>query len=307
MSEEKNILTAEEADRLLGAADGTAALLFLYIRRNGGFAPAAAARELKRTEAEIVLAAKTLRRLGLLEPLRAPEEKREIPEYTAEDIARRAQQDRGFTGIVSEAEHALGRVLSSNDLRLLFGMYDHLGLPPEVIMLLLHHCVEEYQERNGAGRMPTMRYVEKEAWYWAEQEILDLDAAEEHLRLEKQRRELVGQVKEAMQIRGRELTVTERKYIENWIAMGYGPDALAVAYDRTVLSTGKLAWKYMDRIVQSWNEKRLYTPGEIEKGDVRAAQGARRPAAAPAQSDRDDKDKMERLRRVAERLNGREG
>ena len=304
MSEIKNILTAEEADRLLGAADGTAALLYIYILRNGGFAPAAAARELKRAEPEIVLAAKTLRRLGLLAPPQAPEEKREIPEYTAEDIARRAQEDRAFTGIVSEAERTLGRVLSSNDLRLLFGLYDHLGLPAEVIMLLLHHCVEEFQERSGAGRMPTMRYVEKEGWYWAQQEIMDLDAAEEHIRQEKQRRETVEQVKDVLQIRGRELTVTERRYVESWIALGFGPDALAVAYDRTVLSTGKLVWRYMDRIVQSWNEKKLYTPEEIEKGDMRAAQTARRPAAAPAQSDRD---KMERLRRIAEHLNGREG
>ena len=126
MSEEKSILTAEEADRLLGAADGTAALLYLYIRRNGGFAPAAAARELKREEAEIVLAAKTLRRLGLLEQPQPPAEKREIPEYTADDIARRAVGDSGFTGIVSEAERTLGRVLSSNDLRVLFGLYDYL-------------------------------------------------------------------------------------------------------------------------------------------------------------------------------------
>ncbi len=303
MSEGKSILSAEEADRLLGAADGTAALLYIYILRNGGFAPAAAARELKCGEPELLLAAKTLRRLGLLSQPQHPAETREIPEYTAEDIARRAQLDRGFTDVVSEAERTLGRVLSSNDLRLLFGLYDHLGLPADVIMLLLHHCVEEFQERSGAGRMPTMRYIEKEGWYWADQEILDLDSAEEHLRRERQRRETAEQVKETLQIRGRALTASERRYVESWIALGYGPDALAIAYDRTVLSTGKLAWKYMDRIVHSWNEKKLYTPEEIEKGDARAAQSARRPAAAPEQSDRD---KLARMRRIAEQLSGRE-
>ena len=304
MSEEKSILTAEEADRLLGAADGTAALLYLYIRRNGGFAPAAAARELKREEAEIVLAAKTLRRLGLLEQPQPPAEKREIPEYTADDIARRAVGDSGFTGIVSEAERTLGRVLSSNDLRVLFGLYDYLGLPAEVVMLLLHHCVETYQERHGAGRMPTIRYVEKEGWFWSQQGVLDLDAAEEHVRQEKQRHELTEQVKDVLQIRGRDLTATEQGYIENWLALGFGPDALAVAYDRTVTSTGKLAWRYMDRIVRSWDEKGLYTPEEIEKGDRRQGPAARRTAEETKQS---DAKKMEQMRKLAEHLNSREG
>ena len=251
MSEEKCILTAAEADRLLGAADGTAALLYLYLRRNGGYTPATAAKELKCPEAEIVLAAKKLRQLGLLEPLQAPPENREIPEYTAADIARRAGTDTEFAGVVSEAERTLGRVLNSNDLRLLLGLYDHLGLPAEVIMLLLHHCVETYQARSGAGRMPTMRMVEKEGWYWAEQEIVTLESAEEHIAAQRQRARRVEQVMDVLQIRGRELTATERRYVEDWLTLGYGPEALAIAYDRTVLSTGKLAWKYMDRIVHS--------------------------------------------------------
>ena len=306
MSEEKYILTAEEADRLLGAADGTAALLYLYIRRNGGYAPAGAARELKCPETEIVLAAKKLRQLGLLEPLQTPPETREIPEYTGEDIVRRAAADAEFAGVVSEAERTLGRVLSSNDLRLLLGLYDHLGLPAEVIMLLLHHCVETYQARSGAGRMPTMRYVEKEGWYWAEQEIMTLESAEEHLAAEKQRAERTEQVKELLQIRGRALTATERRYVEDWIALGFGPEALAIAYDRTVVSTGRLVWKYMDRIVRSWSEKRLFTPEEIETGDARVSAAARRTAGEPERRETDS-EKLERLRRMAEHLNGGEG
>ena len=306
MSEETLILTAAEADRLLGAADGTAALLYLYIRRNGGYTPAGAARELNCAETGIVLAAKKLRQLGLLEPLQTPAENRETPEYTAEDIVRRAGTDKDFAAVVSEAERTLGRVLSSNDLRLLFGLYDHLGLPAEIIVLLLHHCVETYQERSGAGRMPTMRYVEKEGWYWADQEILTLEAAEEHILREKKKQETAEQVKRVLQIRGRELTATERRYVENWIALGYGPETLAIAYDRTVLSTGKLVWKYMDRIVQSWNEKRLYTPEEIETGDARTAPAARKPAAVPEHTESDG-DRLERLRRIAEHLNGGEG
>ena len=193
MNEEKKLLSAEAADRLLACADGTAALLYLHILRSGTFSLTTAARVLKRSETEVALAADSLRRLGLMERRETPLHTQEIPEYDAEDIVGRAETDGAFSALVSEALRALGRTLNSNDLRLLFGIYDHLGLPADVIMVLLHHCIEVYQTRSGVGRMPTMRYIEKEGWYWAEQEILDLDAAEEHIRREKQKAEALEQ------------------------------------------------------------------------------------------------------------------
>ena len=304
MNEEKKLLSAEEADKLLACADGTAALLYLHILRVGSFSLTSAAGALNRSETEVALAADRLRRLGMMDRFqknRLPE--KEIPEYTPEDIVHRTDADHTFSGIVEEAERALGRVLSSNDLRVLFGIYDHLGLPADVIMLLLHHCVEEYQAQRGAGRIPTMRYIEKEAWFWAEREILTLDAAEEHILREKQRHEAIGRVKEVLQIRDRELTETERGYVESWLELGYGPEALAIAYDRTVSSTNKLAWKYMDRIVQSWNEKQLYTPAEIEAGDAR-----RSPNKKPVEvSGSSNSEKLAQMQKMYDYLKNKEG
>ena len=302
MNEEKTLLSAAEADRLLACADGVAALLYLHILRSGRFSLTAAAKVLRRSEAETALAADTLRRLGLLPGPEQPLVPQELPEITAEDIVARAETDSAFQGLVCEAEKALGRVLSSHDLQVLFGIYDHLGLPADVIMLLLHHCIEEYQERSGPGRMPTMRYIEKEGWHWAEQEILNLDAAEEHLQRHKQRREAAEQVREALQIRGRALTPTERKYVEDWLSMGFGAEAIAIAYDRTVSRTGKLAWKYMDSIVRSWNEKHLFTPEEIEAKD--SPQRGKASAASGAQN---SKKQIDDLRKFYENMTGRSG
>ena len=267
MNEETRLLSAEAADKLLASADGRAALLYLHILRSGGFSLTAAARVLRCTEAETALAADTLRRLGLLPKPQAPLPSAELPPVRAEDIVARAATDSAFKGLVCEAEKALGRVLSSHDLEVLFGIYDHLGLPADVIMLLMHHCIEEYQSRSGPGRMPTMRYIEKEGWFWAEQEILNLDAAEAHLQLHRRRKEAAAQVKDALQIRGRELTATERNYVESWLALGFDAEAVAIAYDRTVSRTGRLAWKYMDSILRSWSQKGLMTPEAIESGD----------------------------------------
>ena len=289
-----------DLDKLLGHCDGNAALLYLHILRAGDFSSIIqAARELKCTETELLAAAGTLRALGLLDDAARAAARDEMPEYTAGDVARRAGTDPAFEAVVAEAEAALGRVLSSNDLKLLFGIYDYWGLQADVIMELLYHCVEKYQLSHGAGRTPTMRYVEKEAQFWARNEITTPDAVDEYIRREKEKQALAEQVKEVLQIRGRELTAGEAKYIDGWLSLGFGPEVLAIAYDRTVLSTGKLAWKYMDRIVRSWDEKRLYTPEAIEAGDARRVS-----VPANAQPQRSDNEKLAAMRRMYEHMRG---
>ena len=54
MNEDKALLTAGEADKLLASADGTAALLYLHILRAGGFSLTEAARVLRRSESDVV-------------------------------------------------------------------------------------------------------------------------------------------------------------------------------------------------------------------------------------------------------------
>ena len=44
----------------------------------------------------------------------------------------------------------------------LLGLYDFLGLPAEVILLLVNHCVQTFRVRYGEGRRPTLRQIEKE-------------------------------------------------------------------------------------------------------------------------------------------------
>lgn len=209
-------------------------------------------------------------------------------------MVRRSESDPAFTGVLTETEAILGRTLSGADMKTLFGVYDHLGLPPEVILLLLHHCVEDYREKYGPGRVPPMRWVEKEAYAWANRELMTLDAAEDYLRELRRRRDASERLKRALGIRDRELTPSERKYLESWLDLGFPPEALELAYDRTVIGTGSLKWAYMNKIVLSWDAKGLHSVDEIEKGD-----GPRRPSRSGPGGGGDD---AERMRRAYEKL-----
>ena len=295
-----NSISSAIADKLISAHDGDVALLYIYMVRRGGHDLDAAARDLCRTMSEISAAAEKLQRMGLMPDGAAPakaaakEEKLpppdEIPQYRSEDIVRRCKENGEFAVVVAEAQTALTHTLSSVEMKTLFGIYDYLALPPEVIMMLINYCVARCREQSTPDhpRRPSMRNIEKEAYNWVHQEILTLDQAEDYIRRQRERRDALGRAKAAVGVHGRELTPTETKYLSAWLDMGFDEDALAIGYDRTITNTGALKWSYMNKIMQSWHEKGLHSAEEIESGDPR-----RRPQQSAAQGKAIDMDELQ--------------
>ncbi len=291
-----------DADKLLSLGNGSAALLYLYALRSGGsFSLSEAAIVLQRTENEIQTAAELLGSAGLFcqagHHVPSPLPADELPEYSASDILARTSENGEFKAIVEETQRIMGRTLTGADLKLLFGMYDHLRLPTEVIFMLIHHCVEDTHQRLGPSALPSMRTIEKEAYVWYNREILTLERAEEFLQQKRRRGTALSEIKRVLQINGRNLSTTERKYVESWLDMGFSIDAIALAYDKTVVKTGSLAWRYMNSILANWHEKGLHTADDAEAGDSRSyARVAARPSSQGSASGfRDDAELMRKI------------
>ncbi len=297
----KNLISPAVADRLIAAHEGDLALLYLFIERTGSHDLEHAAGELCRTLREMQAAYEKLTRMGLVregESCVIPQQKKpekkllpadELPEYTAEDIVRRTQGDSAFQAVLHEAERIFGKRLSTPDLKKLYAIYDHYGLPAEVLMVMMNYCVD-----SSANRLPTLRYMEHEACNWANREILTLEQAEEYIGFSKQRREESGKVASALGIVGRKLSPTEAKYISAWLDMGFKLEVIELAFDRTVTNTGGLKWGYMNKILESWKEKGLFGVAEIEEKDSR-----RRTQAKPGKEQPID---MDRLKAVLDKI-----
>jgi DnaD/phage-associated family protein len=277
-------ISAEEADKLLALGSGDAALLYLWLlRHDGRFDRELAGRELK-TSLPLQTALAQLRSAGLVrgeagaEAPPAPPIREELSEPTAAEITDYAERDPGFRQLVGEAANRLGRVLSGGDLKILYGIYHELGLPTEVILLLLVYCCEDYARRYGPGRKPTMRQVEKEAYYWHNRELFTLELADKYMMERKARLEPMGELCRLLGIRNRALSETEERYLQSWLEMGFGKEAVLLAYDKTVAKKGELAWPYMNRILENWHAKGLHTLAEIEAGDAPPSRRGRSPA-----------------------------
>ncbi len=304
------IVPANDADTLLASGDGDAALLYIYLLRVGGELDLArAAKQLGRSDRDMAMAADKLRSLGLLTdaaaggktPL-APAE--EAPAYEIREIARRSTEDPQFRALVQETQNSLGRNLSRPDLEKLFAIYDELALPADVILLLVQYCKDENRRLYGPGRTVGMAFVYKIAREWFDRELMTYELAEEHLRERERRRSVYGQLKPVLGVGERELTKTERGYLDAWLDLGFPPESIALAADRTMTRTGGMKWKYADAILRSWHEKKLHTPEEIEDGDGKPERSGKPAAAAP---ERDDAAAMDQIRRLRQKLGGKGG
>jgi len=259
-------------DKLVRAGDGDAALLYLYILRTRGKSISAeATAALHKNQGWIASAMAVLSRLGLVkladngiaqgegstEPHLRPD-----PPHSVKDMKRELEAGSVFFSLVEEAQRRLGKIMAPDELLRLFGIYDSLHMEPEVILLLITHCIAESRTRSG-GRAPSMRYIEKAAYTWEREGVMSLEQAEEYLKALESRRSTRGEIKRVLQIRDREFAEAESRYVDKWITMGFEAGAVGIAYDRTLLQTGKLAWSYMDGIMSNWHGKGLLRESDI--------------------------------------------
>ena len=260
-------LTIDGADlrRLLSTGSGDAALLYLYLRC--GNDPAAAAGALGIPQERIGCAAATLRQLGLWQ-----EEKPRVlacesrPEYTERDVLQTMDSDASFRSLYGEVQRRLGRQLNTEELKVLLSLVRYLGLPVDVICVLVTYC-QERARRKGSNRNPSLRTIEKEAYAWAERGIDTMEEAAAFIQAQNVYHSRLAGLCRLLQIRGRVLTQGEEKFARAWLEMGFDDEAITMAYERTCLNTGGLSWAYMNKILLRWHESGWHTAAQVHAGD----------------------------------------
>ena len=257
-------VTAEALRKLLGSASGDAALLYLYLESGNPLEEAAA--QLHMSDTQLSCAAALLRQLGLYSQPRASFVPGERPAYSETDVLRAMNTDKDFKTLYGEVQHLLGKTLNTEELKILLGFNRYLGLPNEVVSVLVCWCKEKARQR-GSLRNPSLRAIEKEAYFWAEQGIDTLEEAAAFIRTRNLKNTRTEKLKALLQIRGRNLTPGEQRYAESWLDMGFADEVLSEAYDRTCVNTGSMNWAYMNKILSRWHEAGLHTLEAIKSTD----------------------------------------
>lgn len=264
MTEELKI-SQKDMRLLLSAASPDAALLYLYTRSGNDWKNAGA--ELHMNESRLGCAEATLRQLGLMLDDRvshiAPGER---PSYSERDVLQAMDGDGDFRSLYGEVQCQLGRSLNTEELKILLGFVRYLGMPSDLVSLLVHYCKERARQR-GSLRNPSLRTIEKEAYAWAERGIESVEDASAFIQNENVRNSRIARLMNLLQIRGRNLTGAEERYAKAWLDMDLSEELISMAYERTCLNTGGLNWAYMNKILQRWHDQGLRTAEDVRTGD----------------------------------------
>ena len=318
--EESVVLSGPAAARLIRRGDGDAALLYIAVLRSRGTGEEETLRAaLGWPEDRFRRALSVLAGEGLVALPQGTETAPAVPasaaaltpperqvEYTRADMAR-ALEGAEFAGLTAAVEEKLGKKLTTPDLAVLLGLYDQVGLPADVIFLLVGFCVERAARQYGPGRRPTLRQIEREGYAWARLGLMTQESAAAYIKDYQQRRKALPELMRLLRLGDRQPGPSEERYLLSWAGMGFDQAVIELAYDKTLLKCKELKWPYMNKILTSWHQKDLHTLSEVEAGDRPAGSLRTRRPPEGAASTPDRTAELQRMDRYLRRMREEQG
>ncbi|MBN2223027.1 MAG: DnaD domain protein [Vallitaleaceae bacterium] len=194
----------------------------------------------------------------------------EKAEYTTSDIISFTERD-DFNQLLYIVQKYLGKTLSTGDVKTIISFNDWLGLPLDVIEILIEYCVDN-DHRN-------MRYIEKVAIDWADHEINTVEKA-------RTRTEVYNKsyftIMKAYGIIDRSPTPKQIKLMDKWMnELNMSIELIVEACSRTIAQINKAEMKYTDTILESWTKAGVKKISDLDVLDANKPQIAPHKTTAP--------------------------
>ena len=155
----------------------------------------------------------------------------------SEFVAKRMEESKEIACLMQSAQKILGRLLSDGDLATILMIHDDYGLPCDVIVMLIQYAV-------SAGRS-NMRYIEKVAIDWSDNDINTHEKAEARLNLLVENQKAWRSVEQAVGAPHRAPSKREEALAPVWMnEWKFSPEMICEAYDRTIDGAGILRGRY---------------------------------------------------------------
>jgi DnaD/phage-associated family protein len=174
-------------------------------------------------------------------------------------LVKKKRADKEIKDMFRLAQTILGRPLSPSDAKTLYSFYDWLGMPVNVILMLLEYCVSISDTK--------MSFIEKTAISWHEMGLTTVAAAEAYIMELGRKEAYFEELKTQLGIE-KTLTQNEKKYFSIWLTQYHSsPELVALAGEYCAAQIGRVQLPYMNAILKSWCEKGITTPDEARRGN----------------------------------------
>lgn len=175
-------------------------------------------------------------------------------------VAQRINTSSDIAFLMQEAQVILGRPISNSDSSTLLMLHDDDGLPIDIIIMILQYAV-------NIGKA-NMKYIEKVAISWANEEIDTIEKAEQKLRELDSHRKAWATVERIIGIPHRSPTAKEDEMSNRWINTWHVKEELIKeAFDRCINSKGRYISSYIDSIIKRWHNSNITTIAQAIEED----------------------------------------
>lgn len=178
------------------------------------------------------------------EPVKKQVKIYERPQYSMDEMTMYSEQ-KDFKELVYIAQRYLQKPLTQNDLNILLGFVDWLGLPFDVVEFLVEHCAQ--------GGHRHMNYIEKVAIDWADNNITTVEEAKSYT---DQFNSIHYKIFNALGIKSHQPTPKQIKYMSRWIdEYNFAIEVIELACEKTIAAINKPELAYVDTILTRWHNK----------------------------------------------------
>lgn len=183
------------------------------------------------------------------------------PDYVF--TSQRLAVDEELKILVSEAQSALGKVLSNSDISTLLMLKDTCGLHLDVILMLIHYCIS-IDKGN-------MRTIEKIGISWADDGINSVEAADNRIAQAHHSGKCFSVVSSVFGLKNAgSPTKKQLEYSAKWVGeWKFSEPMLREAYERCVDTKGTLKLNYIDGILKKWEAAGIRNPEELRKYEAK--------------------------------------
>lgn len=188
--------------------------------------------------------------------------------FTQKEAFMRLEESEPLRFLIEQCRVLLGRELQGSDVAALVSIHDWAGLPPDVILLAVGYC--------ASRGLTDMRSIERQCTAWLDRGIRTHEQADEYIKKMSVLHTREAMVQGAFGITGRRLSTKEQEAITRWFdEYGYDISIIRAAFDKTVDTTGKLSFAYLDKILANWHSKGIKT---VEEALVESSEKPKRAA-----------------------------
>lgn len=177
------------------------------------------------------------------------------PTYTPEEI-NIYKENPTIRKLFSEVQQITGDTLGSSAMMTLFSFYDYYRLPVDVILYMISYCVE-----NGHR---SWHYFEKTAIDWSDHDIQTVQQARSYTNFFS----IYTPLYKALGTAYHRPTRFETECVDRWTNDYHmSAELILEAARRTLDSTGKPSFKYMDSILKKWYASQVTDMAGVQRQD----------------------------------------